>query len=173
MTGVGRHHTKAFLLLHAPQAQFAAHAFDRPETRPKAIGGEFTLQASCTISGAGSVMRRLCRHLQASFGCRPPRRLPHTPGVVAARGNIKHAAEHCERNSAFSRRSRDNSASASVTMRRPATAPAALAGSRPSLAHLTQFARVFKDIDKRRAASAMLRPSRVTSKTACARNSLV
>ena len=32
-------------------------------------------------------------------------------------------------------------------MRRPATAPAALAGSRPSFARLTQFARVFKDKD--------------------------
>jgi hypothetical protein len=53
------------------------------------------------------------------------------------------------------------------------TDTAIAAGSCPSLARSTQFANVFKDIDKRRAASAMLKPSRVTINTACARYSLV
>lgn len=51
--------------------------------------------------------------------------------------------------------------------------PAETLGKVPSLAHLTQLAKVFGAIDRRRDAAAMLNPARVLNSTACWQNSAV
>ncbi len=96
MPGVGGRHPKTPLLLDASQAQFAAHAFDHPETGSEARARKFLLQALCAISAACALVRGLCRDTQALTRLCSLRWLPYKPCVVAARRNIKHAAQHRE-----------------------------------------------------------------------------